>query len=231
VRVTIKDLPERERPRERLLSLGVDALSDRELLALVLRNGRRGESALEVAGALLSEFGSLESLASALPEELSRRAGVGPAKAAALVAAFRLGKVARNSWSAAVLRSAADVAEVALREIGDARRERVIVLVCDSANRLRRVIRVSEGTIDRSLLPVREVLNAVLRHDGRAFAIAHNHPSGDVTPSDADRRAFTELCGAARAVGLRFLDHVIVGGGEWQSVSSACEERTALRPA
>jgi DNA repair protein RadC len=119
-----------------------------------------------------------------------------------------------------VLRSATDVASVALRELDGARREQVIVLVCDSGNRLRRVVRVSEGTIDRSLLPVREVLNAVLRHDGRAFAIAHNHPSGDVTSSDADRRGFTQLSDAARAVGLRFLDHVIVGCGEWQSLSA-----------
>jgi DNA repair protein RadC len=119
------DLPERERPRERLISLGAGALSDRELLALVLREGRRGESALDLAGALIVEFGSLEALGSALPEELSRRPGVGPAKAAALVAAFRLGQAARKRPASMVLRSAADVAAVALRELDGARRERV----------------------------------------------------------------------------------------------------------
>jgi DNA repair protein RadC len=225
VSLKIRDLPERERPRERLFSLGADALSDRELIALVLGAGRRGESALDVAAALLAEFGSLEALASALPEELSRRVGVGPAKAAALVAAFRLGRAARNPPSLMVLRSATDVASVALRELDGARRERVIVLVCDSANRLRRVVRVSDGTIDRSLLPVREVLNAVLRHDGRAFAVAHNHPSGDLVPSDADLRALAELSVAARAVGVRLLDHVIVGSGKWKSLCAARDER------
>jgi DNA repair protein RadC len=219
------ELPERERPRERLLSLGPEALSDRELIALVLRNGRRGESALDVAGALLVDFGSLEALASALPEELSRRPGVGPAKAAALVASFRLSRAAHIPPASIVLQTAADVATVAFRELDGVRRERVIVLVCDSANRLRHVVRVSEGAIDRTLLPVREVLNAVLRHDGRAFAVAHNHPSGDVTPSDADLRALTDLSLAASTVGVRLLDHVIVGGGEWRSLRSARDER------
>jgi DNA repair protein RadC len=221
VHLTIKDLPESERPRERLRALGSGALSDRELIALVLRNGRRGESALDVAGKLLADFGSLDALACALPEELSRQPGVGPAKAAALVAAFRLGHGGRSQAVSMVLRGAADVAAVALRELDGARRERVIVLVCDSANRLRQVIRVSEGAVDRSLLPIREVLNAVLRHDGRAFAVAHNHPSGDVTPSDADRRASADISVAATAVGLRFLDHIVVGCGEWQSLSPA----------
>lgn len=82
---------------------------------------------------------------------------------------------------------------VAVRELAGARRERVLVLVCDAANRLRQIIRISDGAVDRSLLPVREVLNAVLRHDGRAFALAHNHPSGDPTPSEADKRATADL--------------------------------------
>ena len=92
------------------------------------------------------------------------------------------------------------------------RRERVMVLVCDAANRLRRTVIVSEGSIDRSLVPVREILNAVLRHDGRAFAIAHNHPSGNPEPSEADRRATAEVRDAASVVGLRFLGHVVVAG-------------------
>jgi DNA repair protein RadC len=79
---------------------------------------------------------------------------------------------------------------------------------------------LTEGSIDRSLLPVRDILNAVLRHDGRAFAVAHNHPSGDPTPSDTDRRATAELAAAAQVVGLRFLDHVIVSGEKWRSVAT-----------
>ncbi len=217
--VRVQDIPAADRPRERLLRRGAEALSDRELLAIVLRNGRSGESALDLAAALIAEYGGLSGLAAARPEELARRPGVGAAKAAAIVAAFRLGRLASRPPDPVVLRSSEDVAAVAIRELAGTRRERVLVLVCDAANRPRQIVQVSEGAIDRSLLSVREVLNAVLRHDGRAFALAHNHPSGDPTPSDADRRATTDLAAGAKAVGLRFLDHVVVTEGDWSSAT------------
>lgn len=218
--VLIAAVSPHERPRERLLARGADALSERELLALVLRSGTQGLSALDLADELLADHGSLRGLASALPEELTTRAGVGAAKAAALVAAFQLARrLAGQVDQAAVLRSASDVARIALVELDGARRERVIVLICDSANRLRRTVVVSEGSIDRSLVPVREVLNAVLRHDGRAFALTHNHPSGSPDPSDADRRATKEVEVAAKMAGLRFLGHIIVAGQRWTAVN------------
>ena len=213
------DLPAHDRPRERLARLGSEALAERELLALVLGSGRQGESALDVAAALLAEFGGLAQIARARPEELRRRGGIGAARAAALVAAFRLGRLAADAVDEApLLRGPEDVAAVALRELGGLRRERVIVLVCDGANRLRHVVTVAEGAIDRSPFPVREILQAVLRHDGKAFAVAHNHPSGDPTPSEADVEATRAIAGAARSVRVRFLDHVVVGGAEWASI-------------
>jgi DNA repair protein RadC len=215
----IADLPASERPRERLLRHGAEALSEQELLALVLRHGRRGESALDLAGSLLCEYGSLSALAIARPEELAQRSGIGPAKAAALIAAFRLGRLAGGAVEAVALRGPADVARVVRPELGKLRRERVVVLVCDGGNRVRRTVLVTEGAIDRSLFPVRDILNAVLRHDGRAFAVAHNHPSGDLAPSEEDRRVTARLSAAAETVGLRFLDHVIIAGNEWRSVS------------
>jgi DNA repair protein RadC len=215
----IADLPPHERPRERLLRCGVEALSERELLALVLRHGRRRESALDLAGSLLCEYGSLSALAIARPEELAQCSGVGAAKAAALTAAFRLSRLADRPAGTVTLRSAADIAQEVSAELAELRRERVLVLVCDGANRVRRTVVITEGAIDRSLFPVRDILNAVLRHDGRAFAVAHNHPSGDPTPSVADRHATEELSAAARTVGLRLLDHVVVAGEQWQSVA------------
>lgn len=211
-----RELSVQDRPRERLWERGVEALSERELLALVLRGGGCGESVLDLASALLAEYGGLTGMAAARPEELARRRGIGPAKAAALVAAFRLGALAAISVTERpLLASPADLAAVACRDLARLRRERVLVLVCNAANRLERTVVVSEGSVDRSLLPVRDILNAVLRHDGRAFAVAHNHPSGDPTPSDADRRATEEIATAARAVGLRFLDHVVVASDRW----------------
>lgn len=195
-------------------------MSDRELLALVLRNGTRGESALDLASGLIADYGSLAALAAALPEELERRPGVGAAKAAALIAAFQLGRRAATPVATGlVLRSPDDVAAAARSELVGRRRERVVVLVCDGANRLRHTVVVAEGSIDRSLVPVREILNAVLRHDGKAFAVAHNHPSGDPTPSEADCQATSELVKAAGTLGLRFLDHVIVGQNAWSQVA------------
>ena len=216
--VILSALPEHERPRERLVAMGAEALSERELLALVLRSGRVGESALDVAGVLLARFRGLDGIARALPEELAEVAGVGPAKAAALVAAFRLSSLLDRPPASLVLDRSETIAQVAFEHLGRLRRERVIVLVCDGANRLIRVIPVSEGSVDRSLIPVREVLNAVLRNDGRGFALAHNHPAGTADPSEADRRATEALRAAAVAVGLRFLDHVLIAGGGWVSV-------------
>jgi DNA repair protein RadC len=217
--VLMKVIPAHDRPRERLLTQGAAALSDRELLALVLRSGTRATSALDLASALLAEHRGLNVLASAGPEEIATAVGIGPAKAAGVVAAFELGRRATVRPMSVVLRGPEDVARVGLQELAGLRRERVLVLVCDSANRLRRTVAVSDGSIDRSLAPVREILNAVLRHDGRAFALVHNHPSGDPEPSEADYRATSELCEAARVVGLRFLGHVIVAGERWEPVT------------
>jgi DNA repair protein RadC len=200
------------------LRRGLDALSEQELLALVLRHGRGGESALDLGASLLAEYGALSALSFARPEELAQRPGIGVAKAAAIVAAFRLGRLADDTPGCVALRSADDVVSNVRPELARLRRERLVVLVCDGANRLRRTVVLTEGSIDGSPFPIREILNAVLRHDGRAFAVAHNHPSGDPTPSEADRRATVELSRSARIVGVRFLDHVIVAGHEWRSV-------------
>ncbi len=214
----MKSLPPNERPRERLLASGADALTARELIALVLRNGTTGKSALEIADELMVEYGSAQTLATARPEELATRSGVGPAKAAALVAAFQLGRRSVRNDPIQV-RTAEDVAVIARGELAGARRERLVVVVCDAANRVQRVVTVSEGALDRSIVPVREILNAVLRHDGRAFAMAHNHPSGAVEPSEADRRATASVRAASTTVGLRFLGHVVVAADDWRAVA------------
>ncbi len=217
--VPMAAVPPHERPRERLLAQGAETLTERELLALVLRNGTPGASALDLAASLLAHYGSLDALAQARPEELAAQSGIGPAKATAVVAAFHLGRRSGGHDQRCVLRNPADVAAVARRHLHGLRRERVLVLVCDAANRLLTTVTLSDGAIDRALMPVRETLNAVLRHDGRSFALAHNHPSGDPEPSNADRTATAEVRNAAGVVGLRFLGHVVVAGDEWKEVS------------
>jgi DNA repair protein RadC len=216
--IRVTDLPEEERPRERLWRKGAAALSDAELIALVLRQGRRGESALELAAGLLADYGGLDRLSSARAEELAARPGVGQAKASALLAAFQLGRNLGNSPVPATVRRPDDLATFALRELAGLRRERVLVLILDAGNRVQRLVALTDGSVDRSLLPVREVLNAVLRNDGVAFALAHNHPSGDLTPSRQDLLATEAVAIAARLVDLRFLDHLIVTDLGWTTV-------------
>lgn len=211
-------LPPPTLPRERMWEVGRGALGDVELLALVLRSGTNGANASDLASVLLAEFGTLDRVAAAAPEELARVRGVGIAKATSIVAAFELGRRVGRSDEATVVRSAADVAAVARPLLDGLRRERLVVVVCDRACRVMRAVTASDGAADRTLVPVREVLNAVLRHDGEAFALAHNHPSGDVEPSAADIDSTAELAAAAKTVGLRFLGHVIVIGDGFAEV-------------
>jgi DNA repair protein RadC len=213
------DLPPDGLPRERLLRLGTAALADRELVALLLRSGTATVSALDLADRLVADFGSLGRLSEARPEELMATTGIGPSKATALVAAFALARRATGASQARVIRRPEDVVDAVRPLLTGLRRERVVVVVCDTAHRVRRVEIVSEGAADRSLFPVREILNVALRHDGRAFALAHNHPSGDPEPSEVDRGATEAVIAGARAVGLRFLGHVVVAHARMAEVN------------
>lgn len=207
-----------DQPRERLLRLGPGALSDAELVALVAGIEAQGRDNVATGRELILECGGLRGLASAFPEELTRSPGIGPAGATRLLAAFELAARATDAPTHRVVDSAAAIAELVSPVLTGERREKVVVLVADAANRVLRVVPVAIGGLDSSPLPVREVLHAVLRYDGRAFALAHNHPSGDPTPSVYDRAATEAVGRAADATGLRFLDHVIVAGTSWRSV-------------
>ena len=215
----IAKLPESERPRERLLRLGAVALSDAELVAIQLGSGRQGESALELATALLVEWGGPSGLAAAAIDELSRRPGVGEAKAARIVAAFALADRTNGPPDGAILSTSADIAAVAMPLIGRARTEQVLLIVTDHKQRVRRVLPVTAGGVAGAAVPVRGVLVLALRHDAVAIALAHNHPSGDPTPSSEDEAVTDRVRSSAEGVGLRFLDHVVVGGGTWRSAT------------
>ena len=220
-------LPDRSRPRERLLAEGREVLNDSEILALLLRSGTSGASASDLANDLLADFGSLSRLSEATADELERVPGVGAAKAAAVVAGFELGRRLRqDKTNEVVLSRASDVAARAQTLLSGLRRERVIVFVCDRRSRLLHEVQLSQGTTARALIDVREVLNAVLRHDGNSFAIAHNHPSGDSQPSPADVKITVNLAAASKTVGLRFLGHVVVAGGQWAEVDFTQGRRT-----
>jgi len=210
-------IPTPQRPRERLLALGPEALADAELLAVLLGTGKRGRSALDLGHDLLAEYGGPAGLAGALPAELARRGGIGPVKAARVVAAFNLARRMSPANARVQLRDNASIAEAVRPWLAHAQRERLVVVVCDAALRVRRAFVITEGAADHCLVPVREILTAVLLHDGAGFAVAHNHPSGDVRPSEADEHVTASLRLAADAVGLDFLGHLVIGGEQWAS--------------
>ncbi|WP_244431587.1 JAB domain-containing protein [Segniliparus rugosus] len=215
----MRDIPAHDRPRERLLRHGSAALSEAELVAVQLGSGHARASALDVAHALLTAWGGVRGLARALPEELARTPGVGPAKAARLAASFALAGRMGAPDEAVQLVQSADIARVASRVLGMSRVEQVAVLVADGKLRLRRTEIVARGSAKSCPMPVREILATVLRHDGVSFAVAHNHPGGDPTPSAADRALTDTLHNAAWTTGLRFLDHIVVAGEQWRSAA------------
>jgi DNA repair protein RadC len=218
----IADLPRAERPRERLAALGPTALADRELLSMVLgTGGGRGVGAHTLAEQLLAAFGSVPALARAHPADLAALPGIGGAKAAALVSAFELARRAGSGDGASRVGSTLELVEAVAPMLRGRTRERLVVVVCDTANRVLHREVVSEGSAERSLVPVREVIVSVLRRDGQGFALAHNHPNGDPTPSPADVEATGRIEEAAGAVGLRFLDHVVLTDTTWSRVPSA----------
>lgn len=216
----IADLPLAERPRERLSAKGAQALADRELLALVLGTGGAGLGAHHLAERLLARFGSVAALSRAHPAELVGVLGVGPGKAGSVAAAFELGRRAARSPTARAIGSSGDLVPVVAPMLRGHTRERLVLVVCDGANRVTSCEVICEGSAAQAMIPVREVAVAVLRRDGAAFALAHNHPGGDLTPSAADVAATAQVEAASRTLGLRLLDHLVVTDSGWCRVST-----------
>lgn len=212
----IADLPVDQRPRERLLRFGSQALTDAELVAVLLSAGLPGESALAMAHRVLRTVGGVPGLARTRPEQLARLGGVGPAKAARLMAALAL-QSRRDTHDEVRVRCTEDLVPVLRPPLLGLHHERLVVAVCDRRLRVRLVGPIADGATDGAPLPIRDVLSMVLRNDGHAFAVAHNHPSGDPTPSNADRAATRRLAGAAEVAGLQFLGHLVFTDHEWAS--------------
>ncbi|MGO8998023.1 MAG: JAB domain-containing protein [Polyangiaceae bacterium] len=215
---------EATRPRERAVEDGLDALSDAELVALVLGTGRVGEPIAVFAAALLEESGGVAGLARAGLGELAARRGVGPAKAARLAAAIELGRrvaatVARQTDARFPSSSAVD--GWARPRLAALDHEELWALILDGHQGLRAARRVASGGLHGLHIGARDPLRFVLRDGGSAFVLVHNHPSGDPAPSPEDVRFTEEVARAADIVGVPLLDHVIVARGGYASLLDA----------
>jgi DNA repair protein RadC len=218
----IKAWPREERPREKLGEKGPGALSPAELLAILIRtgDGRRRETALDVARSLWSAYGGdWDQMAQATTAELAAHPGLGPAKASSVVAALEIGRRVgqRPMAPESAFRTSRQVFDHYARRLADLRKEQFHCLLLDTRNRYLREERVSEGSLTASLVHPREAFRAAVRESASAVIFAHNHPSGDPAPSREDRELTRRLWEAGKVLGIRVLDHVILGNGRYYS--------------
>jgi len=209
---TIHDLPQNERPRERLKKVDVDNLSLQELLALIIERGKRGENVLSVAQNLLARFGSLEKIKEASLEELQKVKGIGFATACKLKTAFKLGEKASEKFEkyGQKIETPKDVFNLFKNELGDKKREHFKLLSLNSRNRLINIDDISIGTLNASLVHPREVFLAAIKNSAASIILVHNHPSGDPTPSKDDIEITKRIIEAGKIMGIDVLDHIII---------------------
>ena len=211
--IRIKDLPSSERPRERLASQGADALKNSELIAILLRTGLKGVSAIQVAEQLLQKFGTLDKLSRADLTDLRQVKGVGRDKAIALKSAFTLARrMAQEMRLEGPTLDNPESIALLLREENRAYAvEHFQVVLLNTRRKLIRVDQISQGTLDTILVHPREVFKSAISASAAAIVLVHNHPSGDPTPSEADVKVTRDLIRAGQVLKIEVLDHVILG--------------------
>ncbi len=208
----IRELPEDDRPREKLQKRGPQALTDAELLAIFLRVGRKGVSAVQLAGDLLKEFHSLNGIAAAEVEQLVQIPGIGPAKAAEIAATAEMAsRLAAEQFRELRVDCPEVVYGLLGAEMGKLRRESLRALLLNTRHGLIRVEEISLGSLNESCAHPREILRPAVLHSAYAFILVHNHPSGDPMPSAQDRQLTRQLAEAAGHLQIAFLDHIIIG--------------------
>lgn len=215
--VRIREIPQSDRPREKLAARGPSSLTDAELLAIFLRTGMKGKSAISMAAELLRKKGSLLALSRCSASELTdaQVSGLGPAKAAELSAAFELGRrLARSGQERPVLDSAEAIFAAFGAEMQAMNKEVLKVLLLDTKLRLLRAEDVALGSLNECIAHPREVFRPAIVHSAYALVVLHNHPSGDPTPSRADHQLTRQLGEAARLLQINLLDHIILGTPE-----------------
>ena len=220
---TVRDLPKAERPRERLLRLGPDALSSQEILAVILGRGTAGKSVMNIVQELLSKFGNLKRIAEASIEELCEIDGIGPAKACQIKAAFEFGKRidgCPEDEKKIEIKTTQDIIKVVRNKLKDKKKEYFLLLALNSRNQLIRTIDISMGSLDATVVHPREVFKEAIAALAASVICVHNHPSGNLEPSDDDLNLTKRLVQAGNLLGIEVLDHIIIGSQGYFSLKS-----------
>jgi DNA repair protein RadC len=217
---TIREMPVGERPRERLESYGPAALSNAELLAIILRTGVSGQSVLNLSQALLAKHGGLMGLARASFAELCAEHGLGPAKTTQLKAALELGRrlLVESPDARPQVTSPADAANLVLLEMSLLEKEEVRVVILDTRNRVLSIPTIYVGSLNTNVVRVAELFRDAIKHNAAAIIVVHNHPSGDPTPSPEDVHLTEMLVQAGKLMDIEVLDHLIIGQGRFVSL-------------
>lgn len=217
---SIRTWPEGERPRERLLRHGAEHLSDAQLLAIIIRTGGGGRSALDIAMEILADFEGLRGIKNAARGEFSRFKGLGNAKVAQLKAAFELGRrlLEETGRQGPAFSSSSDVYAYYHPRLRDLKKEIFYCAMLDAKNRICKDCRVSEGTLTNSLIHPREAFKDAIKESAASVIFVHNHPSGDPRPSREDIIVTERLMSAGEIVGIKVLDHVIIGDNAYTSM-------------
>lgn len=216
----IRDLASHERPRERLIHFGERSLSSAELLAIVLRTGARGESVLRLAERLLVQFGGLAALANATIAELTQVKGVGDAKAVEIKAALEFGRrmTVEAPEERPTVSSPGDAANLLMSEMMLLDQEHLRLILLDTRNRVLRTPTIYVGSLNTSVVRLSEIFRAAIRENAAALIVAHNHPSGDPSPSPEDISVTRQMVQAGSMLGIDVLDHIIIGRNRFVSL-------------
>jgi DNA repair protein RadC len=215
----IMDLAEGDRPRERLAKLGPTALSNAELIAILLRVGTPGENAVQVGHRLLQTFGGLSGLHQASFDEVCSQYGIAEAKASQIKAAIELGRrlMIETPESRPAIHSPADAAALVQFEMSALEQEELWVLLLDTRNCVLDIKKIYRGSLNSSQVRVGEVFKAAIRRNAAAIIVVHNHPSGDPTPSSDDIALTRAVVEAGKLLDVEVLDHLVIGQGRWVS--------------
>nr|WP_154896281.1 DNA repair protein RadC [Paenibacillus xylanexedens] len=216
----MRDIPHEERPRERMMEYGAGALSHAELLAILLRTGTRQESAVHMAQRILTEAGGIRSLMDMSLNELTAMKGIGMAKAVQLKAGIELGhRIAQSRRvQSPSIRTPRDAADILLEQLRYLQKEHFVCLFLNSKNHIIAQETLSMGSLNASIVHPREVFRAAIKCSSASIVCAHNHPSGDPTPSPEDIQITKRLIEAGSIVGIEVLDHIIIGDGTYVSL-------------